>query len=180
MSESKQAWACARPRPVLRLVPPLAPEPLPPPGERVLVATQGFRLTSERLEAHGRSYRLEDIRGVSTRHAAPRLLPTLALGLAAVLAEPVLLLQPPSLPVSLALLLATALVFASIVRLLLAADTWWLSVCTAEGERQVLRCQDHQLFTRVQEALQQALAQARPPSSARARHPLSPTARVQE
>lgn len=172
MSESKQTWPSARPRPVLRLVPPLPPEPLPPPGERVLLATPGLRLTSERLEAHGRSYRLADIHGLSTRHAAPRLLPTLTLGLAAALAEPVLLLQPPSLPVSLALLLATALVFASMVRLLLAADTWWLSVCTAEGERQVLRCQDHQLFTRVQEALQQALAQGR--------HTLSPTARVQE
>ena len=167
MVDHEQAWAVAsaRARPVLRLVPPLPPEPQPPPGERVLVAAEGFRLTSERLEAQGHSYRLEEIREVATRHATPHLKLPLALGLLAALVEPALLLQPRSLLVSVGLVVATSLVFASILWLVLAADTYWVAVRTAEGEQQVLRCRDHQLFARVVEALGEALGQGRPAPS---------------
>ncbi len=75
---------------------------------------------------------------------------------------PSLWLQPGSFRVMAALVVATVLVFASIARLVVAADTWWLTVSTAEGERQVLRCHDHQLFARVVEALGEVLASPGP------------------
>jgi hypothetical protein len=131
----------------------MSAEPRTPLGERVLVSAEGFRLTSERLEAAGHSWRLEEIRDFGTRHASPDLKLPLGLGVVAALVVPALLLQPGSLRVTAALVVATVLVFASILRLVMATDTWWLTVRTAEGERQVLCCQDHQLFARVVEAL---------------------------
>jgi len=61
----RESWLASRrhPRSVLRLVPSLPPEPLTPSGERVLVVAEGFRLTSERLEVAGGSWRLEELRG---------------------------------------------------------------------------------------------------------------------
>jgi len=160
----REPWAVVRrdPRAVLRLVPSLPPESAPPSGERVLVEAEGFRLTSERLEAAGRSWRLEELRGFGTRRAAPGLKLPLVVGLAAALVVPSLLLQPGSFRVTAALVVATVLVFASIARLVVAADTWWLTVRTAEGERQVLCCQDHQLFARVVEALGEVLERPEP------------------
>jgi len=160
----REPWAMVRqyPRAVLRLVPSLPPESPTPSGERVLVEAEGFRLTSERLEAAGRSWRLEELRGFGTRHASPGLKLPLVGGLAAALVVPSLLLQPGSFRVTAALVVATVLVFASIVRLVVAADTWWLTVRTAEGERQVLCCQDHQLFARVVEALGEVLERPEP------------------
>lgn len=139
--------------------------PLPPledAGERVLVATEGFRLTSERLEAEGRSWRLEELRGFGTRHESPRLTPSLLVGVGAALVVPMLLPQPGSFKVTAALLVATLLVFASIARLVAAEDTYWLTVRTADGERQVLRCQDHQLFAQVVEVLGERLERPAP------------------
>src|SRR4051794_34563045 len=94
----RESWSTtrSRPRSVLWLVPSLPPEPCTPSGERVLVAADGFRLTSERLEAAGRSWRLEELRGFGTRHAAPSLGPSLLAGAGAALAVPALLLQPGS------------------------------------------------------------------------------------
>jgi hypothetical protein len=135
----------------------------------VLVAAEGFRLTSERLEATGGSWRLEELRGFGTRHEAPGLKLPLLVGAAAALVVPSLMLQPGSLRVTAALVVAMVLVFTSIVRLVVAADTYWLTVRTADGERQVLRCQDHQLFARVVEALGEVLErpEPRPPVSVR-------------
>jgi hypothetical protein len=128
----------------------------------VLVSTEGFRLTSERLEAAGRSWRLEELRGFGTRRAAPGLKLPLLVGAMSVLVVPALIVQPGSLRVTAALVVATVLVFTSIVRLVVAADTYWLTVRTAEGERQVLCCQDHQLFARVVEALGEVLERPEP------------------
>ncbi len=166
----RESWLGPRyPKCVLRLVPSLPPEPLTPSGERVLVAAEGFRLTSERLEATGGSWRLEELRGFGTRHEAPGLKLPLLVGAAAALVVPSLMLQPGSLRVTAALVVAMVLVFTSIVRLVVAADTYWLTVRTADGERQVLRCQDHQLFARVVEALGEVLErpEPRPPVSVR-------------
>jgi Family of unknown function (DUF6232) len=166
----RESWPVSRyPKSVLRLVPSLPPEPLTPSGERVLVAAEGFRLTSERLEVAGGSWRLEELRGFGTRHEAPGLKLPLLVGAAAALVVPTLMLQPGSFRVTAALVVATVLVFASIVRLVVAADTYWLTVRTAEGERQVLRCQDHQLFAQVVEALGEVLErpEPRPPVSVR-------------
>ena len=156
------------PRPALWVVRTPSPPPRWDTGERVLVATEGFRLTSERLEAGGRSWRLEELRGFGTRHESPRLTPSLLVGAGAALVVPPLLPQPGSLPVTAALVVATLLVFASIARLVAAEDTYWLTVRTADGERQVLRCQDHQLFAQVVEALDEVLERprSRPPDSA--------------
>ncbi|WP_257459417.1 DUF6232 family protein [Archangium lipolyticum] len=155
----RESWPVAKPRPrsVLRLVPSLPPEPCTPSGERVLVAADGLRLTNERLEVGGCSWRLEELRGFGTRHEAPGFRVPLLIGAGAALMVPMLLLQPGSFRVTAALLVATALVFASIVWLVVAADTYWLTVRTSEGERQVLRIQDHQLFARVVEELGELL-----------------------
>lgn len=160
----RESWPVAqsRARPVLRLVPSLAPEPRPPSGERVLVSAEGFLLTSERLEVAGRSWRLEELRGFGTRHESPGLKLPLLLGAGAALVVPGLLLQPGSFRVTAALVVATVLVFASIVRLVVAADTYWLTVRTAEGERQVLCSQDHQFFARVVDALGEVLERPAP------------------
>jgi hypothetical protein len=131
-------------------------------GERVLVAAEGFRLTSERLESAGRAWRLEELRGFGTRHESPGLGVPLLVGVGAALVVPSLLLQPGSYRVTAALVVATVLVFASIARLVVAADTYWLTVRTADGERQVLCCQDHQLFARVVEALGEVLERPEP------------------
>jgi hypothetical protein len=151
----------------LRLVPPLPPAPGEADAERLLVAAAGFRLTSERLEADGYSLRLEDIRGFGMGHVAPGLKLPLGLGSAAALVVPVLLLQPDSLRVTLALAVATVLLFTSMVCLVAAADTYWLTVRTADGERQVLRCQDRQLFLSAVEALREALRGEAPPAPPR-------------
>jgi len=159
----RESRLVARPRSmsVLRLVPP-PPEPRTPSGERVLVSAEGFRLTSERLEAAGRSWRLEELHGFGTRREAPGLKLPLLAGVGAALVMPVLLLKPGSFQVTAALVVATVLVFASIVRLVVAADTYRLTVRTAEGEWQVLCCQDHQLFARVVEALGEVLVRPEP------------------
>ena len=161
----RESWLASRryPRSVLRVVPSLPPEPLTPLGERVLVAAEGFRLTSERLEVAGGSWRLEELRGFGTRHEAPGFKLPLLVGAAAALVVPSLMLQPGSFRVTAALVVATVLVFASIARLVVAADTYWLTVRTADGERQVLRCQDHQLFARVVEALGEVLERPESP-----------------
>jgi hypothetical protein len=160
----RESWSVtrSRPRPSLWVVPSLPPEPATPLGERLLVTAEGFRLTSERLEAAGRAWKLEEIRGFGTRHQTPGLKLPLLLGAVAALVVPMLLLQPGSPRVTAALVVATVLVFTSIVRLVVAADTYWLTVRTAEGERQVLCCQDHQLFARVVEALGQVLERPEP------------------
>lgn len=159
----RESWLVSRhPKSVLRLVPSLPPEPLTPSGERVLVAAEGFRLTSERLEVAGGSWRLEELRGFRTRHEAPGFKLPLLVGAAAALVVPSLLLQPGSVRVTAALVVAMLLVSTSIIRLVVAADTYWLTVRTAEGERQVLRCQDHQLFARVVEALGEVLERPEP------------------
>ena len=158
-----------RPRPVLWLVRAASHAPPEETGERVLVSTEGFRLTSERLEAAGRSWRLEELRGFATRHESPRLTPSLLVGAGAALVVPTLLTRPGSVQVTAALVVATLAVFASIARLVAAEDTYWLTVRTADGERQVLRCQDHQLFAQVVEALDEMLERsvARPPEPVR-------------
>jgi hypothetical protein len=151
-----------RPRVVLRLVPPLPPEPLPPPGERVLLEVDGLKLTREALEAGGSTYRLTDIRCVGTRHRAPRLWPSLLVaGLGAVLGVPVLLARPGSVAVYAALAVVGALVFASVLWVMVAEDTYWLTIHTADGERQVLRSHDHQRFARVVAVLGEALGAVR-------------------
>jgi hypothetical protein len=150
-----------RSRPALMLVPP-SPPPCPPSGERLLVVAEGFLLTSERLEVGGRTWRLEELRGFSTRQEAPGWkLPLGALLVAAGLA-PTLLPRADAWDVTAALVGVTVLLFASILRLVLAADTYCLVVWTAEGARQVLRSEDHQLFARVEEALGEVLGRVEP------------------
>lgn len=151
-----------RPRVVLRLVPPLPPEPLPPPGERVLLELEGLRLTREQLEAHGRTYRLADIRCIGTRRRAPRLWPSLLVaGLGAMLGGPVLLARPGSLAVYAALAGVAAAVFASVLWVMVASDSYWLTIQTAEGERQVPCGSDHERFSRVVSVLGETLGPAR-------------------
>ncbi|XXF78323.1 DUF6232 family protein [Myxococcaceae bacterium GXIMD 01537] len=154
--------ASPRPRVALRLVPSLPPDPLPPPGERVLLEVDGLKLTRESLEVGGRSYRLTDIRCMGTRHRAPRLWPSLLVaGLGAVLGGPVLLARPGSLAVYAAIAVVGALVFSSVLWVTVAEDTYWLTIQTAEGERQVLRSHEHQRFARVVAALGEALGASR-------------------
>ncbi len=154
----RESWPRGeRPRPMLWALSSYSPLPPVGPGERVLVSADGLRLTSERLEVEGRSWRLEELRGFATRHEAPGLLLPLLGGVGSALVVPALMLQPGSFRVTAALVVATVLVFASIARLVGAADTYWLTVRTAEGERRVLRCQDHQLFAQVVEALVEEL-----------------------
>ena len=157
MNRHESPPAGSRPRPMLWALSSSNPRPAGGPGERVLVSSEGFRLTSERLEVEGRSWRLEELRGFGTRHAAPNPRLPLLCGVGAALVVPMLMLQPHSVRVTAALVAATLVVFASIARLVAAADTYWLTVRTAEGERLVLRCQDHQLFARVVEALGEEL-----------------------
>jgi hypothetical protein len=145
--------------PRLVAVPP--PEPGDAPRERLVAEVEGFRLTTERLEAGGRTYRLEELEGYQTRRVAPGLTLPLVAGGVAAMGMPVLLLRSESWPVTVALVLATAVLFASIAWLVVAADTYWLTVRTVEGEREVLRCRDHQLLGRVVEALGEALARRR-------------------
>ncbi len=128
----------------------------------MLVSADGFRLTSERLEVGERSWRLEELRGFRTQHEAPGLKLPLGMGLVAVLVQPALLLQEGSWRVTMALVVGTALLFAAILRLVLATDTYSLTVWTAEGARQVLRCEDHQLFAQVEEALGEVLPRPEP------------------
>jgi len=155
------------PRPVLWVLSAGAPPPPPPPGEHVWVEAEGLRLTSERLEVAGGSWGLTELRGYGTRREAPGLWLPLGLGAAAALVVPALLLQPGSFRVTAALVVAMVLVFAAIARLVAAADTYWLVVRTAGGERLVWHCQDHQLFARVERALGEVLEPpapvARPP-----------------
>lgn len=151
-----------RPRVVLRLVPPLPPEPPPPPEERVLLDVEGLRLTGAALEAGGHTYPLADIRRLDTRHRAPRLWPSLlGAGLGALLGVPVLLARPGSTAVYAALAVVGAMVFASVAWVVVAEDTYWLTIQTADGERQVLRSHDHQRFARVVAVLREALVRAR-------------------
>lgn len=153
----------SRARPVLWLVSSSPPPSQTPPGERVLVEGEGLRLTSERLEAEGRSWRLEELRGFGTRRESPGLWLPLGVGGSAALLVPGLLLQPGSFRVTAALVVATLLVFAAIARVVAAADTYRLLVRTAEGERQVWCGQDHQLLARVVRELGEKLE--RPESS---------------
>jgi hypothetical protein len=159
----------ARVRPVLRLVPRAPPLLLTPSGERVLVEGEGLRLTSERLEAEGRSWRLEELRGFGTRRESPGLLLPLGVGVGAALLVPGLLLQPGSFRVTAALVVATLLVFAAIAWVVAAADTYRLLVRTAEGERQVWCGQDHQLLARVVRELGEKLERPEPPRPAAVR-----------
>ncbi|ATB30123.1 hypothetical protein MEBOL_003578 [Melittangium boletus DSM 14713] len=147
----------ARPRPVLWVLPAVAPRPPMPPGEHVWVEAEGLRLTSERLEVAGGSWGLAELRGYGTRRESPGLVLPLGMGAGAALVVPMLLLQPDSFRVTAALVVATLLVFTAIARLVAAADTYWLVVRTAEGERPVWHCQDHQLFARVEQALGEVL-----------------------
>ncbi|MFY0582733.1 DUF6232 family protein [Cystobacter fuscus] len=101
----------------------------------MLVEGEGLRLTSERLEAEGRSWRLEELLGFGTRRESPGLWLPLGVGGSAALLVPGLLLQPGSFRVTAALVVATLLVFAAIARVVAAADTYRLLVRTAEGER---------------------------------------------
>jgi uncharacterized protein DUF6232 len=155
-----------RARPVLWLVSSAPPPPLTPSGERVLVEGEGLRLTSERLEAKGHSWRLEELRGFGTRRESPGLWLPLGVGASAALLVPGLLLQPGSFRVTAALVVATLLVFAAIARVVAAADTYRLLVRTAEGERQVWCGQDHQLLARVVRELGEKLERSESPRSA--------------
>jgi hypothetical protein len=162
IEQERTPSAPQRPRVVLRLVPPLPPEPPPPPGERVLLDVEGLKLTRERLEAGGRTYPLADIRCIGTKHRAPRLWPSLlGAALGAVLAVPTLLARPGSVPVYATLAVVGALVFASVLWVVVASDTYWLTIQTPEGERQVLRSHDHQRFARVVSVLGEALGATR-------------------
>ena len=153
-------------RPVLWVVS-SACRPAPaPPGEQVLVEGAGLRLTSERLEAAGRSWRLEELRGFGTRRESPGVLLPVGVGVGAALWVPGLLLQPGSFRVTAALVVATLLVFAAIVWLVAAADTYRLLVRTAEGERQVWCGQDHQLLARVVRELGEKLERSDAPHPA--------------
>ncbi|MBM7112286.1 DUF6232 family protein [[Archangium] primigenium] len=148
----------------------VAPPPPAPPGEHVWVEAEGLRLTNERLEVAGGSWGLAELRGYGTRRESPGLVLPLVLGAGAALVVPALLLQPGSFRVTAALVVATLLVFAAIGRLVAAADTYWLVVRTAEGERPIWHCQDHQLFARVERALGEVLppaSAARPPAARR-------------
>ncbi len=163
----RESWLVSRhPKSLLRLVPSLPPPPLTPSGERVLVAAEGFRLTSQRLEVASGSWRLEELRGFGTRRESPGLWLPLGVGGGAALLVPGLLLQPGSFRVTAALVVATLLVFAAIARVVAAADTYRLLVRTAEGERQVWCGQDHQLLARVVRELGEKLERPEPPRPA--------------
>jgi hypothetical protein len=134
--------------------------------EHVLVEGAGLRLTSERLEVGGRSWRLEDLRGFGTRRESPGLLLPLGVGVGAALWVPGLLLQPGSFRVTAALVVALLLVFAAIGWVVAAADTYRLMVRTADGERQVWCGQDHQLLARVVRELGEKLERTDAPRPA--------------
>ncbi|MBN1205920.1 MAG: hypothetical protein JXB05_13470 [Myxococcaceae bacterium] len=155
-----------RPRVVLRLVPPLPPEPCPPSSARPLLETRGLRLTHDAVEAGGGVYRLKELTGFRTRRESPRpSLPLLLAGVCVTLGVPALLAHPDSGPVYAALTAIMGLLLAALLYTLVASETYWLVLRTAEGDHEVFQTRDHQCFTQVVEALDAALVIRLPESS---------------
>lgn len=152
-----------RPRVVLRLVPPLPAEPGPLPGPAPVLDMQGLRLTREQLDAGGQTFPLKELTGFRTRRQAPRLsLPLLMGSMSVMLAVPVLLGRPGSALVYAALALIVAGVFASLLYLMRARDTYGLVLRTRRGDLEVFRTQDTECFSRVVEALDRMLVRRLP------------------
>jgi hypothetical protein len=137
-------------------------------GERTLFSSQGVLVTSERLVAAGRTWRLGDVERVDAIRRAPRVLPLLVtLVLGAVLGLPVLLAAMAA-PGSegkghygVALAVVGTLIFGSIARLLVMGDTSWLVLRTRQSERRVFRSQNHQLVSSLAAVVAGAAAEAR-------------------
>jgi hypothetical protein len=120
-------------------------------ADPLLLDAHGVRLTRSRLEARGRTYPLAQVRTVRAHGEAPRLMrPVLALFGAALVLPSLLwvfhLLRGglgDYLEVS---LVGTALVvFASLARILMAHDTWYLVLELPDGEARAYASGDREL-----------------------------------
>lgn len=137
-------------------------------GETTLFDGQGVLVTSERVVASGRSWRLGELEGVDAIRRGPRVLPWLAtLVLGAVVGLPALsaLQSHPetsgSLSYDVVLALAGTAIFASIAALLVMSDTYWLVLRTRQREGHVLRSRDPQLISTLVAVVAQAAEAAR-------------------
>lgn len=140
----------------------------PGEGETTLFDGQGVLVTSERVVASGRTWRLGELEGVDSIRRGPRVLPWLmTLVLGAVVGLPALsaLQSRPeaagSLSYDVVLALAGTAIFVSIAALVVVGDTYWLVLRTRQREGHVLRSRDPQLISTLVTVVAQAAEAAR-------------------
>lgn len=136
--------------------------------ETLLFNDQGVLVTSERVVASGRTWRVGELVGVGSIRRSPRILPWLViLVLGAIVGLPVLssLLVSPHAPGSLSydvvLALAGTAIFASIAALVVVGDSYWLVLRTRQREGHVLRSRDPQLISKLVTVVAEAAEAAR-------------------
>ncbi|KFE69383.1 DUF6232 family protein [Hyalangium minutum] len=136
--------------------------------ETLLFNEQGVLVTSERVVASGRTWRVGELVGVGSIRRSPRVLPWLViLVLGAIVGLPVLssLLVSPHAPGSLSydvvLALAGTAIFASIAALVVVGDSYWLVLRTRQREGHVLRSRDPQLISKLVTVVGEAAEAAR-------------------
>jgi hypothetical protein len=137
-------------------------------AETTLFDGQGVLVTSERVVASGRTWRLGELEGVDSIRRGPRVLPWLVtLVLSSVMALPAFsALQshseaPGSLSYDVVLALVGAAIFTSITALVVVGDTYWLVLRTRQREGHVLRSRDPQLISTLVAVVAQAAEAAR-------------------
>lgn len=136
--------------------------------ETLLFNDQGVLVTSERVVASGRTWRVGELVGVDSIRRSPRVLPWLViLVLGAIVGLPVVssLLASPHAPGSLSydvvLALAGTAIFASIAALVVVGDSYWLVLRTRQREGHVLRSRDPQLISKLVTVVAEAAEAAR-------------------
>lgn len=139
-----------------------------PAQETTLFHEQGVLVTSERVVASGRTWRLGEVEGVDSIRRGPLILPWLVIlvlgtvvglpALSALLASPQ---APGRLSYDVVLALAGTAIFASIAALLVVGDSYWLVLRTRQREGHVLRSRDPQLISNLVTVVAQAAAAAR-------------------
>ncbi len=124
--------------------------------EETLFTGDGVLVTSERVVAHGRTWRLGEVVQVEAAHEAPRIGPCLAvLGLGAPVGLPTLLWAMAAAEpggrghYGVGLVAVGVALFGAIMRLVLAEDRYWLVLRTGRRERRVFQSRDHELITQL-------------------------------
>lgn len=152
------------PFPLLSRHPLTLVRPGPTPAPDVLFRAEHVVVTRERFEVDGRAWRLDYIQGVAVECRPPRLVP-LQVGLVllgALLLLPAVLLVSsrlaPGSGLGEALLVVAAIgLFASVARLMLLTDTYWLEMQTAYGATYPYHSTDRDHVVHLAEVLQQAV-----------------------
>lgn len=127
-----------------------------------LIELPDFTLTRQVLCARGRTDLLADIGGFQTqRQYLHQSLPLVLLFLGA-LAVPLLTGLPHSMFVSVGLTAIMTMVIGLLLFPRVLGETYVLRVRTLQGDREVFRSQDAELFTRVVDALDRALVWREP------------------